>query len=225
MGGITSRHLAPTIGPLGRRKGTDTRGSLAIAARFGNRRFRQVRTSILFQIGEAWNIATGILARCFFDGIGGRSYNEGMNDIIINLDKCLEYLRACAGEDYLLRVDLVKAPSSEIRTKLYSTTVRLERGIYVISNANEVIYIGMSGRIKQNGEFKRQGFTGRLTTAPRGKVTCTKWWDEMLIKGAKSIEIISFDNNKMITPALAEALLLNAFYCRHRRLPLMNDEF
>ena len=122
--------------------------------------------------------------------------------------------------------------------KLYNETIRdkvQKRNwvyIWVNSDLNEVVYIGMAGKIKSDGNTSKHSLQNRLL-APRGRDKVTK----------KDIQTNDFVSNYMISnrieslifyilytkenepPAFVESVLLYEFHKENNRLPQLNKSF
>ncbi len=106
-------------------------------------------------------------------------------------------------------------------------------GIYVWENAGnkEIIYIGMAGKIKTNGEFVNHSVQKRLQ-ASRIKDENNKYIQtNVLVRNLMNkhnIEILNFYvfyTKDRIPPAYLEAILLYNFYKIKFRLPDYNNTF
>lgn len=104
--------------------------------------------------------------------------------------------------------------------------------IWIDKTTEEIVYIGMAGKIKTNGELGEHSIQNRLI-ASRGKDKVTK----------KDIQTNDYVNIKMSEhniqtldfyiiyskadepPAYIEALLLYKYYKQNKRLPKLNSSF
>jgi len=96
-------------------------------------------------------------------------------------------------------------------------------GIYVVRRqlTGEVLYVGKAGMIRQDGQFKKQDIPGRLTNV-KGKRTANEWSAALLNEcGALTIEYVFLEAHPQ-SPALAEAMLLQAYLNEHGELPPRN---
>ncbi|MCW3075226.1 MAG: hypothetical protein JWP69_2295 [Flaviaesturariibacter sp.] len=96
----------------------------------------------------------------------------------------------------------------------------------------EVIYIGMAGKIKSNGTFCDHTLCDRLT-ASRGRDKLTEVDIQMndyvkKFMAEKIIEILDihiFYTKEGEPPSFVEALLLYNYFKKNRRLPILNKAF
>ena len=107
-------------------------------------------------------------------------------------------------------------------------------GIYLWENANnnEVFYIGMAGKVNQQGQLVNHSVRSRLQ-ASRGKdpatgrdVLSNQYILNLMAQEnctQLNIHIIHLQNCQI--PGYAEAVLLNAFYQRNGLLPKYNSAF
>jgi hypothetical protein len=128
--------------------------------------------------------------------------------------------------------------SSENGRKVFNKTIRdkVEKrsGVYIWVNTclNEVVYIGMAGKIKIDGSLSEHSLQNRLL-ASRGKHKVTKkdiqtndYVRDFMINN--NIEVLSFYimySKKEEPPAFVEAILLYEFYKKNNRLPKLNNSF
>jgi len=96
-------------------------------------------------------------------------------------------------------------------------------GVYVIGqkDTREVLYVGKSGTIDSQGQFKGQDIPGRLKNVKGGKVPSNNWFRNLLQeRGHLVIEYVFLP--MFISPAFVEAALLQAYLNEHQRLPYRN---
>ena len=99
-------------------------------------------------------------------------------------------------------------------------------GVYVIRRqvTKDLIFIGKSGTISQDGMFRSQDIPKRLKNIRTKQTPSNKWFAELLMKyGPLSIEYVFLPTTQ--SPALIEALLLQAYYNQYHCLPLENKSF
>ena len=99
-------------------------------------------------------------------------------------------------------------------------------GVYTIRRiqSGEVVYIGRSGKIQHGGIFTQQDIPERLK-AKRGNSPSDEWFGSVYAEcGPFRVEYI-FLNQSPVSPALAEAKLLQIFFIASGDLPKYNDEF
>jgi len=107
-------------------------------------------------------------------------------------------------------------------------------GVYIWVNKDkeEVVYIGMAGKIKNNGKISDHPIAKRLI-APRCKNKLTGKWiqtndyiDKFMQKNKINILLISILYIKNNTPpSYLESLLLYNYYLENNKLPQLNSEF
>jgi hypothetical protein len=116
--------------------------------------------------------------------------------------------------------------------KLVSKSVPDLPGIYYIvrlSNGKiELVYIGKSGTMQQNGIFKDQGLKGRLNNKQEG-VKRQDFFDlKLLNENIHALDIywfVTFDINNKELPGFVEGLLIQRFFEINGRLPLWNKDY
>lgn len=118
-------------------------------------------------------------------------------------------------------------PSDSFRTctNLHFRELRQQEryGIYVVRqrDTQEVLYIGKSGTINSQGQFKGQDIPGRLKNVKGGNASADKWFRDFLQeKGPLVIEYVFLSTSK--SPAFVEAALLQAYLNEHHHLPYKN---
>lgn len=100
-----------------------------------------------------------------------------------------------------------------------------EHGVYIIrqKSTNQILYVGKGGAINNQGTFKRQDIPGRLTNR-KGKISSNEWFKTLLSKkGVLVIEYLFLDKTP-ISPAVVEAVLLQAYLNEYGQLPCRNNE-
>lgn len=107
-------------------------------------------------------------------------------------------------------------------------------GVYTFINKEneEIVYIGMAGKIKKNGKLSDHPIAKRLT-APRYKNKLTGKWiqtndfiNNFMLKdkiNILQIRILYIKDN--IPPSYLESLLLYKYYLKNKKLPKLNSEF
>ena len=97
-------------------------------------------------------------------------------------------------------------------------------GVYVIRATDEsvVLYIGKAGTVAKDGTIKNQNLPGRLTNTRGSKVSSKDWFGRLLAQhGPLVVEYVILQSSP-VSPALAEAKLLQAFLNDFGRLPCEN---
>ena len=104
-------------------------------------------------------------------------------------------------------------------------------GVYIFHKNTEdgdILYIGKSGTILQNGNFKVQDLRKRLNNKQDGKQKRQDFLSKKINEDAEIqqifIEWYIIDERKYL-PGLIEALLLQDYYTKHSCLPIWNKEF
>lgn len=120
-------------------------------------------------------------------------------------------------------------PSDSFRTCTTSHFREVRRqekyGVYVVRqrDTREVLYIGKSGTIDSQGQFKGQDILGRLKNVKEGNISADKWFRDLLqVKGPLVIEYVFLSTSK--SPAFVETALLQAYLNEHHCLPYKNKE-
>jgi len=102
---------------------------------------------------------------------------------------------------------------------------RKRYGIYIVRqlDSKEVLYIGKSGTLDSQGQFKGQDIPKRLKNVKEGNVSANKWFKDLLQeKGSLIIEYVFLSCT--FSPAFIEATLLQAFLNEYHRLPYKNKQ-
>ena len=105
-------------------------------------------------------------------------------------------------------------------------------GVYYILRLSrgkiDLVYIGKSGTILQNGSFKEQGLNGRLNNKQEG-IKREDFFNEKCIKeNIDALDIywfVSFDNKNQDLPGFVEGTILQRYFEIHGQLPCWNKEF
>lgn len=122
--------------------------------------------------------------------------------------------------------------------KLFNEKIRSNvdkrHGIYVWVNTatNEIIYIGMAGKIKADGTLSEHTVQSRLL-ASRGKNKTTKKdiqtndyiHDLMIDYNIETLNFFIMYSKSEVPPAFIEAMSLYEFYKKNQRLPKLNKSF
>lgn len=122
----------------------------------------------------------------------------------------------------------------EIFNKKIREKVDKKFGVYiwVDTASNEVVYIGMAGKIKTDGTLGDHSIQNRLL-ASRGKDKSTKKdiqtndyvRDFMLTNNIETLNFYIMYSKTEEPPAFVEALLLYNYYKKNNRLPKLNNSF
>jgi hypothetical protein len=123
-------------------------------------------------------------------------------------------------------------PVEPLRAALAHAGVPDKVGAYVLRAARdqavEIVYVGRSGTLRNDGTFRNQKLFGRLQAKQEGmsrQAFFRKKLDEGGFTGLRIEWFETWDDNHRHAPALAEAELLQAYLDEHRHLPPWNAEF
>lgn len=105
-------------------------------------------------------------------------------------------------------------------------------GVYIWENtqSGEIIYIGMAGKVKTNGQLGSHSIENRLV-ATRGKIngrdvlTNDYIFNFMENNTVASLTFHILHTNNQTPPSYLEALLLYNFYTQNGVLPSLNNSF
>lgn len=101
-------------------------------------------------------------------------------------------------------------------------------GIYIIyknqKSYENIIYIGKAGEIKNDGSFKNQGLLKRLTNVRNNK-TANNYFTELFCNDINEIIIEYFETSDGIIPSFIEASLVQEFFSKFSKLPLLNKSY
>ena len=90
----------------------------------------------------------------------------------------------------------------------------------------ELVYIGKSGSIEQDGQFKKQGLRGSLNNKQNGlqrQDYFEKKFREENIDGLDIYWFVTFDKTNRDLPGYVEGLIMQIFFERHGSLPAWNN--
>jgi hypothetical protein len=155
----------------------------------------------------------------------------------MNINELRSTIQDLINQAYTVDI-LLNELNNESGLKAYNQKIRVNvhdlPGIYIWENhdTNEILYIGMAGKINQQGQLNSHSIRKRLQ-ASRGKDKLTKkdiqtnsYILELMNQEncpQLNIHILHFMPNQL--PGYAEAILLNAFYQRNGCLPKYNSAF
>ena len=92
----------------------------------------------------------------------------------------------------------------------------------------ELVYIGKSGSIEQDGQFKKQGLRGRLNNKQDGlqrQDYFEKKFREENIDGLDIYWFVTFDKANRDLPGYVEGLIMQIHFEIHGSLPAWNNSF
>jgi hypothetical protein len=106
-------------------------------------------------------------------------------------------------------------------------------GVYYIvrlaKNKVDLVYIGKSGKVKQDGSFGDQMLRGRLNNKQNKSETRQAFFDrKMEEENIDALEIywfVTMDSKNQDIPSYAEAIMMQHYFGIHNKLPLWNTEF
>ena len=105
-------------------------------------------------------------------------------------------------------------------------------GVYIWENTQtgEIVYIGMAGKVKTNGQLGSHSIENRLV-ASRGKyngrdvLTNDYLFNFMENTNVTSLTFHILHTNNQTPPSYLEAVLLYNYYSQNRVLPILNNSF
>ncbi|WP_421753052.1 hypothetical protein [Croceimicrobium sp.] len=105
-------------------------------------------------------------------------------------------------------------------------------GVYYILRLAEgkvdLVYIGKSGTMQQNGQFKSQFLKGRINNKQEG-LERQQFFDKKIelenIDGLDIYWFVTYDQDQKDLPAFVKAQLLQSYFDLHSSLPPWNKEF
>lgn len=155
----------------------------------------------------------------------------------MDLEELKNHIRPFISEELSLEIPLEllnKSNGKSLYNKLIKQKVQSRAGVYIwfepVSNA--IVYIGMAGKIKNNGSVSNHSLPKRLT-ASRGKDKSTNkdiLTQEFLRRFMKfkKIELLDFhifyacDNEPA---SYIESIALYYYFKRNKKLPELNNSF
>lgn len=108
-----------------------------------------------------------------------------------------------------------------------------EPGVYIIlailkSGQKEIIYIGKSGTMNNDGTFKPQGLAGRLTKKQEG-IYRQEFFRQIIqdssYKKLKFYWGVTIDKKRKVIPQKAEGELVQLYFDNHGKLPKYNKSY
>jgi len=117
-----------------------------------------------------------------------------------------------------------------IASVLSRENVPNEYGIYIIysvkDNNENIIYIGKSGTMQNNGGFKHQGLSGRLKAVGEKNVSRNIYFQNTIreynLDYLKFEWIVTVNDLEVEIPALVESIFLQEYFNENKALPLLN---
>ena len=92
----------------------------------------------------------------------------------------------------------------------------------------ELVYIGKSGSIEQNGLFKKQGLRGRLNNKQNGIKRQDYFEKKFREENIDALDIywfVTFDKTIRDLPGYVEGLIMQIYFEVHGSLPAWNNSF
>jgi hypothetical protein len=137
--------------------------------------------------------------------------------------------------EFLIEKQIFSKPNGrEIFNKKIRNKVGKKFGVYIWENieTNDIVYVGMAGKIKTDGSLGDHSVQHRLL-ASRGKNKTTKKdiqtndyvRDFMLTNNIETLNFYILYSKAGEPPAFVEALLLYNYYKKNNRLPMLNNSF
>lgn len=113
-----------------------------------------------------------------------------------------------------------------------SKEVPNEAGVYVIyklaGGKIELVYIGKSGTMNQNGTFKEQKLRKRLNNKQDGVKRQEYFENKIEAENIDALDIywyVTFDKNNQDLPAYVEGVLLQHYFEVYGELPAWNKDY
>ena len=125
--------------------------------------------------------------------------------------------------------------SQELELKSVCNAPKNGIGIYIVYKLKNgivtLVYIGASGKVKQNGEWKSRkgGIFDRLVNGNQfGAARRNSWKQKLIDENIEALDIYwfeTFDNNHADLPKSVEGLVMQRFFDIHGTLPEWNKEY
>jgi len=107
-----------------------------------------------------------------------------------------------------------------------------EAGVYIIyklaGGKIELVYIGKSGTMNQNGTFKEQKLRKRLNNKQDGVTRQDYFENKIATENIDALDIywyVTFDKNSQDLPAYVEGILLQRYFEIYGALPPWNKDY
>ena len=157
----------------------------------------------------------------------------------MQIEEIKELVKELIEEENILKFEINQEIfQNELGREEFNKTIRIKvekkLGVYIWVNSenNNIVYIGMAGKLKNNGKFVNHSIQERLL-ATRGKDKLTKkdiQTNDYVRCQMEKHNIKKIDFHIMYSkidepPAYIEALLLYKFYKKNKCLPLLNTSF
>lgn len=100
-------------------------------------------------------------------------------------------------------------------------------GVYILyknqKSYENIIYIGKAGEFKNDGTSKSQGLSGRLTNSRN--ITANKYFKSLFSKEINEIILECFETPTEMFPSFIEASLIQEYFLKFEKLPMLNKSF
>ena len=118
----------------------------------------------------------------------------------------------------------------KIEQVLAENNVPNQYGVYIIysinGNQKDIVYIGKAGTMMTDGTFKKQGIRNRLKAVGTDNIPRSVYFQNIIeefgFDKLKFVWIVTFYELEKEIPAYTEARLIQSYYSRHNKLPLLN---
>jgi hypothetical protein len=143
-----------------------------------------------------------------------------------SIDKKLEELNKSNYRGFFEYISSTSSFSSISSSHFKNLAIKRKYGIYVVrlQSNREVLYVGKSGSLDKQGRYKDQDIPSRLNNT-KGKMSANEWFARIVNeKGPLIIEYIFLEPSPE-SPALVEAILLQAYLNENGCLPYLNNGF
>lgn len=95
--------------------------------------------------------------------------------------------------------------------------------IKIKKSYENIIYIGKAGEFKNDGTSKSQGLSGRLTNSRN--ITANKYFKSLFSKEINEIILECFETPTEMFPSFIEASLIQEYFFKFEKLPMLNKSF
>ncbi|MCT7524429.1 hypothetical protein N5T77_05205 [Aliarcobacter cryaerophilus] len=114
------------------------------------------------------------------------------------------------------------------KEKIKDSNIPNNFGVYIfyknIKSYENIIYIGKAGEISTFGDKKAQGLQKRLTNT-RDNKSVNSYFQELFDFDIDKIIIEYFEIDQNFIPAYIEACLIQEYYMKNNKLPILNKSF
>jgi len=154
----------------------------------------------------------------------------------MNIENLHELIKEIISENYIVKINresLIRINGLKEFNKKIRLNIKDEIGVYIWENdsTKEILYIGMAGKVKTNGEFVNHSVQKRLL-ASRGKdllgkdIQTNQYIKDILNQdNIEKLNINVFHLKENQIPGFIEAELINAYFQEKKCLPKYNVKF